>query len=75
MLILFLFSSILVLGISDGVNPRELEAIASAPTDQNVINIRRFTELPNSIDGISAALCNSKLRESLQGQKLNHDEF
>ena len=52
--------TLLVVGISAHVYPRELQAIASSPVDNNVFLTDSFTTLTDVKDALTRALCNGK---------------
>ena len=51
---------ILAVGIGDMVSKFELEGMASAPVERNVILVRDFRSLNSIIGRISEGVCNSK---------------
>ena len=52
--------TIIAIGVGQSVNLRELQGMASDPTDANVIRVSNFGDLRGIQDRIIRSLCNSK---------------
>ena len=49
-----------MIGVGPGVKYSELEAMASYPTEQHVILVRQWEDLPNLDGDLLDTVCNSK---------------
>ena len=51
---------VVVLGIGSAVNPAELNIIASAPQDENVIRVQNFSSLPDVEEQLRNTSCTGR---------------
>ena len=52
---------VLAVGVGRNVNRRELEAIASEPTEENVQLVDSFSQMTSLVNILSNSICDSKL--------------